>query len=73
MRLLPLVFCLTVVLAAQSPKAIEVASINPGDQHGSSTSFRFLPGLRVRAASFANLLLFPCGLSESSLESEFLP
>jgi len=67
LRLLPLVFCLTVVLAAQSPKAIEVASIELGVQHSSSTSFRFLPGVRVRAATFANLVIFAYVLRESSL------
>ena len=74
MRLLPLVFCLTVVLAAQSPEAIEVASIKLGDQHSSSTSFRFLPGggVHVQGATLANMVLFPYDLRESSLECEFL-
>jgi hypothetical protein len=61
-----------VVLAAQSPEAIEMASIKLGDQHSSSTAFRFLPGVRVRAVTFPNLVLFAYDLRESSLESEFL-
>ena len=73
MRLLPFVFCLTVVLASQSREAIEVASIKLGDQHSSFTSFRFLPGVRVQAPTFANLFLFAYDLRKSSLESEFLP
>ena len=74
LRLLPLVFCLTVVLAAQSPEAIEVASIKLDDQHSSSTSFRFLPGggVHVQGATLANMVLFPYDLRESSLECEFL-
>jgi len=73
LRFLPLVFCLTVVLAAQSPEAIEVASTELGVQHSSSPSFRFLQGVRVRSATFANLVLFAYDLRESSLEPEFLP
>ena len=78
MRLLMLVFRLTVVRAAQSPEAIEVASIKLGDQHSSSTSFRFLPGgvhvglQRELGATLANMVLFPYDLRESSLECEFL-
>jgi len=69
-----LVFRLTVVLAAQSSEAIEVASIKLGDQHSSSTSFRFLPGggVHVRSATFANMVLFDYDLREFPPESEFL-
>ena len=74
MRLLPLVFCLMVVLAAQSLDATGVASIKLDDQHSSSMSFRFLPGgaVRVQGATLANMVLFPYDLRESSLECEFL-
>jgi hypothetical protein len=73
LRLLPLVFWLTAVLAAQSPEAMQVASLPFGDLHGSS-SFRSVPGSSVRgqAATFANRILFAHGPRESSLESEFL-
>ena len=62
-----LVFLLTVVLAAQSPEVIEVASIKLGDQHSSSTPFRFLPGggVQVQGETFAKIL-FACDLRESS-------
>jgi hypothetical protein len=79
LRLLMLVFRLTVVRAAQSSEAIELASIKLGDQHSSSTSFRFLPGggvhvglQRELGATLANMVLFPYDLRESSLECEFL-
>jgi len=74
LRLLPLVFSLTAVLAAQLPEAIEAASSKLGDPHSSSTPFRFLAGggVYIQATTFANMALFACGLLKSSLESECL-